>query len=243
VRSTHSFWNVERDARVELAAEVIRQSASTIVFCRTKHGTDALAKKLDRIGVRSAVIHGDRTQGQRERALKAFSDGRVPALIATDVAARGIHVDDVACVLQYDPPADAKDYTHRAGRTARAGRVGHVVTFVGRDQAREVSRLQRALGLQVPFTPPSLDALTAPDAVSSPVVPTVESQPNGTVKWFDARRGFGFIEHADGGELFVHHSQVVEGSTRRLTPGQAVSFEVRRGRKGDEARSVRVLAA
>ena len=116
--ATHLFWKAERDERVALTAPIVSQAGPTIVFCRTKHGADALAKKLEQRGVRSAAIHGNRSQGQRERALAAFTDGKVTALVATDVAARGIHVDAVACVVHFDPPADFKDYTHRSGRTA-----------------------------------------------------------------------------------------------------------------------------
>jgi superfamily II DNA/RNA helicase/cold shock CspA family protein len=246
-RSSHTFWKMRREERVEVTADVIRRSGPTIVFCRTKHGTDALERKLARLGIRSAAIHGNRTQGQRERALKAFADGKVEALVATDVAARGIHVDDVECVVQFDLPADAKDYTHRAGRTARAGRAGRVVTLVSAEQSRDVARLQRALGLNCAVTAPSLDALAKEPAVVAPSPPRVEPhaahEPHGTVKWFDTRRGFGFIAHRDGSDLFVHHSQLVGGSTRALKPGQTVSYEIGVGRKGDEARNVRVLAA
>src|SRR5690606_22994144 len=118
-----------------------RRSGSTIVFCRTKHGTDGLARKLGRLGVRCETIHGNRSQGQRERALAAFAKGTVAALLATDVAARGIHVDGVDCVVHFDPPADEKDYTHRSGRTARAGATGQVVSIVLPDQVKSVRRL------------------------------------------------------------------------------------------------------
>ena len=95
------------------------------MFCRTKHGADALAKQARAApACASAAIHGNRSQGQRERALAAFASGKVEALVATDVAARGIHVDGVACVVHFDPPADVKDYMHRSGRTARAGADG-----------------------------------------------------------------------------------------------------------------------
>jgi superfamily II DNA/RNA helicase len=136
---------------VQLTADVIKAAGPTIVFCRTKHGTDQLAKRLARIGVRVEAIHGNRSQGQRERALAAFSNGKVDALAATDVTARGIHVDDVACVLPFDPANDAKDYTHRSGRTARAGREGVVATFVLWNQELDVEKLQRRLGLREPI--------------------------------------------------------------------------------------------
>ena len=139
--ATHRFWSVDRGDRVGVTAEIVAAAGPTIVFCRTKHGADALAKKLDQRGVRSAAIHGNRSQGQRERALALFADGKVQALVATDVAARGIHVDAVACVVHFDPPADFKDYTHRSGRTARAGANGTVVSLVVSDQRSMVARV------------------------------------------------------------------------------------------------------
>jgi superfamily II DNA/RNA helicase len=136
--------------RLARCAELIQHSGGpTIVFCRTKRRTDRVARDLDRLGVRTVAIHGNRSQGQRDRALKAFSDGRVDALVATDVAARGIHVDGVACVVHFDPPNDAKDYTHRSGRTARAGATGTVISLVDAEQAAAVVKIRRSLGLSV----------------------------------------------------------------------------------------------
>ncbi|HSO95444.1 MAG TPA: DEAD/DEAH box helicase [Acidimicrobiia bacterium] len=250
----HLFWKVERDDRVQLTADVIKAAGPTIVFCRTKHGTDQLAKKLSRIGVRVEAIHGNRSQGQRERALAAFSDGKADALAATDVAARGIHVDDVACVVHYDPPNDAKDYTHRSGRTARAGANGVVVSLVGRDQARDVASLQRALGFPTGATPVTTDALGSltPDGrrhqhasatTNAPAASPTTNNPSGSIKWFDARKGFGFIERAHGNDLFVHVSAIAGGAHQRLEEGQHVEFDIGPGRKGDEARNVRVLVS
>ena len=127
----HQFWNIEPSARVKATAGLIESHGSAIVFCRTRHGADRVAKQLAAVGIGAAAIHGNRTQAQRERALAAFRSGRVQALVATDVAARGIHVDDVACVVHFDPAADDKDYLHRSGRTGRAGASGTVVTLVG----------------------------------------------------------------------------------------------------------------
>ena len=252
----HVFWKAERDDRVQLTADVIKAAGPTIVFCRTKHGTDQLAKRLARIGVRVEAIHGNRSQGQRERALAAFSDGKVDALAATDVAARGIHVDDVACVLHFDPPNDAKDYTHRSGRTARAGASGVVVSLVGRDQVRDVASLQRALGFRTGLAPVTTDALASlrPDARRpQPVTAATSSTPSGSspasttpsgsIKWFDARKGFGFIEQLNGDDVFVHVSAIAGGDYKRLEEGQRVEFDVGPGRKGDEARNVRVLVS
>ena len=134
---THQFWSVDRPNRIAAIARLITDSGPTVVFCRTKRGADRVARQLADNGVAAAAIHGDRSQGQRDRALQQFRQGDVAALVATDVAARGIHVDDVACVVHYDLPADEKAYIHRSGRTARAGASGLVVTIVPPDTARE----------------------------------------------------------------------------------------------------------
>jgi superfamily II DNA/RNA helicase len=155
----HHFWLVDHHDRVLHTAELIEASGSTIVFTRTRHGADRLAKQLDRRGLESVAIHGGRSQNQRQRALKQFQQGKVAALIATDVAARGIHVDSVAAVVQFDPPADHKDYLHRAGRTARAGETGVVVTLVTPEKRREVHHLREDLGLTATIDEPDADAL------------------------------------------------------------------------------------
>jgi len=112
----HHFWRVESGDRVAVAAKTIAAHGPAVVFCRTKRGADRLSDRLARSGLRSAAIHGNRSQGQRERALADFRAGRVKVLVATDIAARGIHVDAVPLVLHFDPPTDATDYVHRAAR-------------------------------------------------------------------------------------------------------------------------------
>jgi len=158
--ATHLFWRVPGGERVTRCAEIISAVGSTIVFCRTKRGADRLARRLDQAGVRAAAIHGDRSQRQREQALEAFISGRVSALVATDVAARGIHVDDVGCVVHHDPPSEAKDYVHRSGRTARAGASGWVVSLVDPSMKNDVAQIQKALELPSGLTPPDPTALT-----------------------------------------------------------------------------------
>jgi superfamily II DNA/RNA helicase len=156
----HVFWAAERADRRGLTAKVLRRLGPSIVFTRTKHGADRLAKQLRQDGVETAAIHGNRSQRQREQALARFSAGRVHTLVATDVAARGIHVDNVAAVVHYDQPATEKDYVHRSGRTGRAGNNGLVVSFVGAEETSEVQKMQRVLALPQGLHDLDLDLLT-----------------------------------------------------------------------------------
>ena len=148
----HHFEEVEATERVYRAAEIVRTHGSTIVFTRTRRGAERLAKQLNTAGVDAAAIHGGLSQAKRDRALAGFKSDKVDALIATDVAARGIHVEAVACVVHFDPPEDAKTYVHRSGRTARAGATGTVVSFVAPDQRRASRKLRKELGLLLPST-------------------------------------------------------------------------------------------
>ena len=268
--ATHRFWKVTAPDRVRLCAQVIAAAGPTIVFCRTKRGTDRLARRLEQAGVRAAAIHGDRSQRQRERALAEFTAGRVQALVATDVAARGIHVDDVSCVVHFDPPADAKDYVHRSGRTARAGARGSVVSLVEGSKASDVKALQRALDLPLGLAEPDVATLErsrstrphqpARSAASPhrtdrhrtdrhqtrrtsrhPTAPRRQEMPTGTVKWFNSEKGFGFIAREDGPDVFVHFSAIQGSGYRNLEEGQNVEFDVAPGRKGEQAENVKVV--
>ena len=132
-----------------LTAELANRDGRTVVFVRTKLGADRVARELQERGVKAAALHGGLTQSVRNRVLGAFREGNLPVLVATDVAARGIHVDDVSLVLQVDPPADHKDYLHRSGRTARAGELGTVVTLALPHQRRTMQRMIEAAGLDL----------------------------------------------------------------------------------------------
>ena len=135
---THHLLLLDQQHKDEISSQIAARDGRTIFFVRTKHGADKLAEKMLRSGVPVGVLHGGKSQGQRTRVLKAFKDGRASALVATDVAARGIHVDDVSLVVHVDAPADHKDYLHRAGRTARAGATGTFVTLATHKQKKAV---------------------------------------------------------------------------------------------------------
>lgn len=159
VDARHHFWLVERADRIRHVADIIISSDKTIVFTRTRHGADRLVKQLNRLGVSAVAMHGGRNQNQRNRALRSFASGSARALIATDVAARGIHVDDVSTVIHYDPAGDHKDYIHRSGRTGRAGASGTVVSLVMHDQRRSVMKMQRQLSMRAHVGKPELGEL------------------------------------------------------------------------------------
>ncbi len=146
----HRFLAVHQMDKVKVAAAVAQASPRTLLFTRTKRGADSLTRNLQREGIKAAAIHGDLPQKLRERALADFTCGKLPVLVATDVAARGIHVEAIDVVIHYDPPEDSKTYLHRSGRTARAGEEGLVVTLVLWDQRLEIEKMQRRLGITQP---------------------------------------------------------------------------------------------
>ncbi len=147
---THRFLHVHERDKVKVAAAIAASASRTLIFSNTKAGCDHLVRKLTEEGVKAQAIHGDLRQNMREKALDRFAKGDLPVLVATDVAARGIHVDDVEVVIHYDPPPDHKTYLHRSGRTARAGTKGLVVTLLLWDEELVVKRLQKRVGLEIP---------------------------------------------------------------------------------------------
>jgi superfamily II DNA/RNA helicase len=145
----HRFLEVHHMDKARVAAAISRGADRTLMFVRTKHGCDRVARELLELGVSARAIHGDLPQRKREQALQQFAEGSAPVLVATNVAARGLHVEGVDVVIHYDPPDDPKTYLHRSGRTARAGESGLVVTLVEWDQLREVIRIQAQAGINV----------------------------------------------------------------------------------------------
>jgi superfamily II DNA/RNA helicase len=149
----HRFVPVRHEAKLDtLIGELRRQDRGrTLVFVRTKRGADRLVKRLRTRGVSAVAMHGDKSQSQREKALARFERGGVDTLIATDVAARGLDVEGITHVIQFDAPGDHDDYLHRVGRTGRAGRTGVGITFVLADQARDVEKIAHTLSLHSEF--------------------------------------------------------------------------------------------
>ena len=304
---THYFWAVTGDQRMTQCASVITQLGQAIVFCRTRRGADRVARQLEAEGITSVAIHGDRSQAQRERALRAFERGEAQALVATDVAARGIHLEALPGVIHFDPPADATDYTHRSGRTGRAGCDGIVISMVVSDQKRAVGNIQKALGLQRQLTepvvldvepriptPPKRDPRSRDrgardqvredreprrgpredrgqrqsredrwpkrrptDGDSRAERPRREGSwdrpsdsrashggrgPTGIVKFYNADKGYGFVARQGQDDLFVHASGLPASVNGRLEEGQIVAFEIGKGKRGDEARNVRIVS-
>ncbi|GAA4948582.1 DEAD/DEAH box helicase [Nonomuraea thailandensis] len=146
----HHVMQVTRDDKFDVIAEIANREGRTIIFVRTQHGVDRLCKQLARVGVKSGGLHGGKRQNQRTRILSEFREGSINVLVCTDVAARGIHVDNISLVLHVDPPQDHKSYLHRGGRTARAGEKGTVVTLVLPNERRSTDALTRRAGIH-PF--------------------------------------------------------------------------------------------
>jgi superfamily II DNA/RNA helicase len=184
----HLVFAVAREAKVDVAAEIAARPARTLFFVRTKHGADRLATQLTGAGVPAASIHGNLSQGQRRRALEAFADGTHRVLVATDVAARGIHVDDVDLVVHFDPPQDHKDYLHRSGRTARAGARGTVLSLLLSSEVRGHQRLREQAGVEASATSvvPGHPAVRAIAESGEPVVVT-KREPRPARTWDRSR--------------------------------------------------------
>jgi superfamily II DNA/RNA helicase len=164
-RMDHQVRTVKATDKIAVAAELAGRPGRTLVFVRTKHRAARLARQLEHAGIRAGALHGNLTQPARTRALAAFAAGRVPVLVATDIAARGIHVDGIDLVVHFDPPAEPKAYLHRSGRTARAGAAGTVITLVLPEQVTEVAKLHRYA-----------QVTTSPRPTGSPLAPPADRQ-------------------------------------------------------------------
>jgi len=235
----HRVFTVSRDDKVAVAAEVAGRPGRTLIFVRTKHGADRLVTQLGRCGVDAAAIHGNLGQGARQRALSAFAAGSTRVLVATDVAARGIHVDDVDLVVHFDPPNDHKDYLHRSGRTARAGAAGTVVALAHPDQARALARLQAEARVSPTVTAvtPGHDAVrelaTSGEPITVRQLPAERSErpdrpgrsrrPGGTARWGGGNRSGGRPDRGPHGDSRARPDRRDAGRDSRQEPRQARS--------------------
>ncbi|WP_188897700.1 DEAD/DEAH box helicase [Microlunatus endophyticus] len=181
---SHHVLQLPRDRRLPVLIDLTSAPGRTVIFTRTKHGARTLARQLNQGGVPAVELHGNLGQNARIRNLDAFHEGRVSTLVATDIAARGIHVDDVALVIHADPPVEHKAYLHRSGRTARAGKSGTVVTLATPDQVQQVQQLTRAAGIRPTVTKVmSTDAAVLADLAPGPRTlsgPTADPGPGTT---------------------------------------------------------------
>ena len=159
----HFFWLLPNTRKSKLASDAVKKGGRSMIFCRTRRGVDRVGKELREENLNVAVIHGGLSQNQRDKAMERFVYGDCMALVATDVAARGIDVEGVQCVIHYDPPENGKAYKHRSGRTARAGAHGSVISFVQKPQKNEYNKVQRQVGIRISFTSPDFDKI--PDAI------------------------------------------------------------------------------
>jgi len=159
----HLFWKVKPYKKTEIAVKSVRRAGRSIIFCRTRAGVDRLGGEMQLDSIPLSTLHGGLNQRQRDRAMNKFSTGRSMVLIATDVAARGIDVEGVNCVIHYDPPDDGKAYKHRSGRTARAGQTGVVISFIKGNEQRIYSRIQKQVGIRKRFSNPRPEDLKKND--------------------------------------------------------------------------------
>jgi superfamily II DNA/RNA helicase/cold shock CspA family protein len=267
-RLDHHLFTVREADKAAVVAELASGRSRSLLFTRTKHGARKLARRLTATGIPAVDLHADLAQRARERNLAAFADGSVRVLVATDIAARGIHVDDVHLVVHVDPPAEHKSYLHRSGRTARAGAAGTVVTVATADQTRDVTALLAkakvhahpvnvgpgdartaalvgAPGISLRPDHPSIGDGTPPAVRRSPartvtVRAKAASGAPGIVRWFNSTKGYGFIIPDDGSkDVFVHHTALRDSGYAGLTEGQRVEFESDAGQRGRRVTSVR----
>ncbi len=256
---------VKKEGKTRLLQELLGDPAfsRTIVFTRTKRGADRVATYVAKAGIVAESLHGNKTQGARQRALARFSSGEASVLVATDIASRGIDVEQVSHVINYELPDEAETYVHRIGRTARAGAGGVAVSFCDADDRGTLRAIEKLTGkpLIVIDTPASVEMAREPQLPkektarpqrqrsATPRVAKAESgsarkapkakarrkdlAPSGTVKWFNASKGFGFVEPDGGGkDVFLHISAFERSGIGALREGQRVSFDVERDQQG-----------
>jgi superfamily II DNA/RNA helicase len=237
---THHVLHVDREHRLPVLVDLASAPGRTLLFTRTKYGAKALARQLNNSGVPTVELHGNLGQGARTRNLDAFHSGKAAALVATDIAARGIHVDDISLVVHADPPAEHKAYLHRSGRTARAGNAGTVVTMMTSDQVRDVRDLTRAAGIKPTTTRiqgsshPVLAQLAPGERVlSGPVGPVGPAAPAGRPERAERQGNGGGGRNRRGRGRSGGSSQ---GSGQRS--GRSTGSSSSRGRRGGPSGAV-----
>jgi superfamily II DNA/RNA helicase len=214
----HHVLHVSRDQRVPILVDLTSAPGRTVVFTRTKHGAKALARQLNKSGVPSVDLHGNLSQNARTRNMEMFHSGRATTLVATDIAARGIHVDDVALVVHADPPVEHKAYLHRSGRTARAGASGTVITLMTDDQVRDVRDLTRLAGIKPTTT--KVHGINHPMLVE--LAPGARSTPGGLVAEVPASGG-GSSTGGNAQRKRARSTGQTNGQSRRGNPTAAPS--------------------
>ncbi len=231
----HLFWKTESAQKIHLTTQVVSRNGKTVIFCRTKRGADRVAHQLQINGVEAVAIHGDRSQSQRERALAAFSSGKYEALVATDVVARGIHVQGLDCVIHFDPAMDVTDYVHRSGRTGRAGSSGTVISLVTHEHRSAQRVIQKSLGLKEGLDSPTVDG---PDNMPEKAHKQAESPSSHKVQLQSGPRPKGFNSRSRSGKTF-RGSENKYSSSSRLS-GDGVSTHEGRDRADARKRRTKV---
>jgi superfamily II DNA/RNA helicase len=256
VKVEHELMATTTTNKVDTMMDVLDcERDLTVVFVRTQRAADRITQYLNERGVRSTAIHGGMTQAHRTREYKRFRDGNCEALVATDVFARGMDVDRITHVLNYDIPEDADTYRHRAGRTGRAGRVGKAVTMVLPSQKKQMRRMLVEAGqpeslietMRQPsgkkYKPVAMAERPADRGNDKPAAKRSKGEGNGEVVNFDPDKGFGFIaSDTPGPDVFFHHKIVTGGNPKAIKKGQRVMFTAERGERGERANDVRLLS-
>lgn len=263
-RISQSVIFVEKAGKARLLQVLLGDPAfsRTLIFTRTKRTADRVATQVVKAGIVAEALHGDKTQNARQRALARFACGQARVLVATDIAARGIDVDQVSHVINYELPDEAQTYVHRIGRTARAGSKGVAVSFCERGEREALEAIEKLTGKPLMVAPHATRAIRVSEPLPVPEEPreckkpqnrclagavarkhVKQSQkskairrglmPSGTVKWFNPAKGFGFITPDDGGtDVFLHISAVERSGIGTPREGQRVSYDLERDRRG-----------
>ena len=214
-RIDQRLYYAEKAQKTLLLCALVEELKATraLVFTRTKHGANRVCEKLQKAGISAAAIHGNKSQTRRVEALEGFRAGTVRVLVATDIAARGIDVEGISHVFNYDLPYEAEDYVHRVGRTARAGHQGRAISFASEDNAFVIPDIETYIGRDLPITQPDDEMLVLPPSVA-PV--QYREQPNRPRDSFSGHHGNG---HSSNGGRFFHHSGTPRPNRPRTSGG------------------------